>query len=294
MSTPTEPAPLVNLDNLSQEELNKLLGITTYNLKDRRKGCRTFVLFGPTGVGKTYQAYLLSLKGRVFYMNLERGETTLEGANIVAYDCRTFARLKFVLGRLKKVYDEQKAIPFDFLFIDSATELTKVLVRGLASEAFDKMQKGDKTGLQSTGNPNKPSLDMYNEAMVETDKTLMWLKDLPVNVIFTAIDTFEKDENGYLFYMPEMSKGVRQSYYQYCDLVGYLGKDDRGFRYLQTDMLKTIKAKCRNPIHLPSPVPPTIYAPDVGDIFRYFGGKYDTEFATAPVDVGAVPTTSNS
>lgn len=253
---------------MTQQEINELLGVKTYNLLDLRQKFRTFLIHGPVGVGKTSQARYLP---QCLFYNIERGDASLYGGDITAVDVRSWKKFGAVTKRVVDLQNEGKN-PFLNIFIDSATELAKIHLRAMAAE-----------DAKSNANlsPNQPMLSRYLDAMVDHDNMLMWFKDVQLNVIFTAISEYEKDDLGKMLWLPKMPKSIRDSFFQYSDGIIYLDKDMEGNRYFLTQGTPNISAKLRNPLHM-TPVPTKVYNPNVADIIRYFQGDESVTFATAP------------
>lgn len=147
------------------------------------------IIYGKAGIGKTTLASTIE-KEKVMIISAEAGLLSLAGKDIDVIDIsidddgQEIPRPERV-ARLGKVYQfmvqQEQRKKYDWLFIDSLTEISQNLIESLQEVYPDK-----KDGLNLWGD--------YNKKMMSLIKTF---RDLPYyNVIFTALDKTEKDENG--------------------------------------------------------------------------------------------------
>lgn len=259
---------------LDIDEVANFLGIKLYNLKDRRRKRRTVLLMGETGAGKTHQIWKMQQAGfRPFYINMEDGDLTLEGADMVATRVKSYERFTFVIDKLIEMRQQKKNF-FDTIAIDSATQFVKAVLKYMlrTSEA---VQKGNQSA--DVAAPRD-----YLRSITGIDNVFEKLGELPFNFVFLAIDDYEEDRLKRRLWQPVMFKGARASFYQYCDGIFRLTKDEEGRRFLQTDGTDDVHAKIRVPIKFiqnDKPRPPLmIEDPDLSDIFKYWASDPDKDF----------------
>ncbi len=202
---------------------------------------------------------------KVLYMNLERGELTLEGTDITEVPVKNFEKFTYILDRIIEKRKE-KIVLFDTIFVDSAKEFIKQLLKSLRSES-----KAVKSGNQDA---NVSSLREYMKAVTNVDEVFEKLAELPINFVFVTPEDYDTNEMNERLWMPDLPKGTRNSFYQYCDGVWRLSKDRKGRRWLQTDGSDDVHAKTRVPAVMRS-LPRMIPDPDISQIFDYWSRKID-------------------
>jgi phage nucleotide-binding protein len=162
------------------------------NTDDIGASALKILIYGPSGSGKTTLAR--TIKGKVLIVSAEAGLLSIAGTGIDSIDISlddkgTLIPQEARIDRLKEVYkylvsDEAKA-KYDWVFVDSLTELGANMVAGLKREFPDR----------------KDSLVMYGVNLDRMRNLIKLFRDLPhYNVAFTALDELDKDENGVRFH----------------------------------------------------------------------------------------------
>lgn len=231
-----------NLDNILVENLNKsldatlkTLGLSTYSLADDDPHTNVFgILYGSTGVGKTWQA---STFDDVLYINVERGDRSIRHTDITGITVRDIIDFGKILAALKDDI-EKGDNKFKTLFIDSATDLYKQALKKETKIAHDANSKQD---------ADVPSQREYLKVGSKIDRIINFAKELKLDVIFTALEDITQDEQKIETTMPAMSPFVRNSFFQYSDFVLHMATDRDNHRTFRTANASRIRAKCRMP-----------------------------------------------
>lgn len=227
--------------NKSLNDTLKTLGLNTYSLADDDPHTNVCgILYGSTGVGKTWQAATFN---DVLYINVERGDRTIRHTDITAVTIRDIVEFAKVLAALKADI-EAGTCQFKTLFVDSATDLYKQALKKETRDAHDNNPKQD---------ADVPSQREYLKVGSKIDRCINFAKELKLDVIFTAIEDISQDENKIETTMPAMSPFVRNSFFQYSDFVLHMATDRDGKRTIRTANAARIRAKCRMPfgVHMP-------------------------------------------
>jgi hypothetical protein len=148
------------------------------------------LVFGQSGIGKTYLAKTFNDTSKVLIISAEAGVLSLTGSNIDVIDISQQDDGKLIpekdrFDKLKQVYSfllrPECREKYDTIMIDSITEIGQNLTASLLSKYPDK----------------KDSFNVWNDYTNIMRSFIKSFRDLPFyNIIFTALSTEEKDEVG--------------------------------------------------------------------------------------------------
>lgn len=152
----------------------------------------SMLVYGPTGSGKT--KLVTTLPGSPIIINAENGLKTLQGLDIPVYDItvdkdgipmeRHF-RFQKLIAFLKMLNNEEHKQQFDWLVIDSLTEISQCYVE------FLKLKYPDK----------KDALVMWGEYNDGLQGFVKQLRDFaPYNILLLCGQAYDKDEMGRRYY----------------------------------------------------------------------------------------------
>lgn len=175
------------------------------------------LVYGEPGNGKTSLA--ATIKERVLIISAEAGLLCLAGREIDSIDISTDDNGVMIpeekrIPRLGEVYtyliSQECRDKYDWIFIDSLTEISQNLVKQLNVEF-----------------PNRSdSLVLYGENAKRMRSLIKSFRDLPYyNIVFTALSSIEKDENNQRYIGIDMVGKIASSMPAFFDICLYLKKD---------------------------------------------------------------------
>lgn len=210
------------------------------------------LIYGQTGIGKTYQIRFLP-EDKTLIIAAEPGLMTLKNTK---FDVVDITKRKNKDGEeenvplherpaiLKQVFEELVNDPankdkYEYIVLDSLTEIAESI---LASEEIK--NKDDKNGYKVWGE--------YAKRLVGTLKAF---RDMPhYNVIFTALEEFTEDDSKRLIFRPSMpGKAAHKACAAAFDFVLRLTVNNEGKREFQTQASRNAIAKTRG-VMLPNPM----------------------------------------
>lgn len=212
---------------------------TTKDFKSERV---SMIVFGQSGSGKTTLA--TTLPGRPLIINAENGLLSVStGKDVPVYDVTVDKngnplprdlRFEKLLHFLKNVLPGMVE-KFDWIVIDSLTEVSQNLVEALKKKYPDKSD-----ALKMWGE--------YNDMMTAFIKEMRDYR--PFSVLFLALDSVDKDENGRRFINIDVNGKISSRIPALMDEVFYLKEfeDEKGvkIRKVITSTYMNINAKDRS------------------------------------------------
>jgi len=215
----------------------KIQSTSTHSAKQLK-----ILVYGAPGVGKTTLAS--TINEPVLLISAEAGLLSLADHNIDVIDITTdddgkpipkerrLARLGEVI---RYVQSEEAMKKYQWLFIDSLTEISQNLIENLQLVYPDA-----KDGLKLWGDYAKKSRSLVKS-----------FRDLPhYNVVFTALETEEKDDNGRRYIRVDMQGKIGKQLPAFFDLVFrmHLVEDVKGkpVRVMTTQTRENVVAKDRS------------------------------------------------
>ncbi|MEW6555111.1 MAG: ATP-binding protein [Actinomycetota bacterium] len=164
------------------------------------------LIYGDSGVGKT--TIIATAPGPVLVLDMEGGSLPLAGKDVDLVKVESPDAIREVLARLKNGELEYKTVA-----LDSITEMYKVI-----------MDEVIKTNPQvSRAYTDQASQSDYGRATELMRRAIRAFRDLPVNVIFTALAQDQKDEvDGTITRLPSLPGKLAYELAGYVDIVGYM------------------------------------------------------------------------
>jgi hypothetical protein len=220
------------------------------------------MLYGRSGVGKTWlsgSSHLVPEMKRVLYIDIEGGIMTLR---------RDFPEIETVRikswGDMQKVYDELYAggHGFNTVILDSLTEIQKFNMEQIMIKLMEENNSRDM---------DVPSLREWGKNLEQTRRFVRAYRDLPINVIFTALEREDKDRLNRPVKLPSLSGKMAGEVAAFLDIVLYYNmkevEDNEGkrqVRVLQSKATETTIAKDRSGL-----LPPIMVDPTMEQIFDF-------------------------
>lgn len=218
------------------------------------------MVYGRSGVGKTRLAgssYTVPEMSRVLLIDIEGGNLTLR---------KEFPDVEMIRVQswkeMQGVYDALYAGGHGFrtVILDSLTEIQKFNMTDIMKKL-----------VESTGDRDLdvPSLREYLKNLEQTRRFVRAFRDLPLNVIFTALEREDKDKMGRPIKLPSLSGKMAQEVAAFLDIVLYYAVKEvdtpdgkRQMRVLQSQATETTVAKDRSGL-----LPPVMTDPDMEKLY---------------------------
>lgn len=180
------------------------------------------LLYGMTGVGKTYLAATVAdqpdVFGKVLMLMIDPGDLTISDPNkfnhdnIDVADVRTIAQLEKWNDWLET--ENVKTKEYGTVIIEGASDLSELALY----ETLERAHKAD-----SKRNRDSPDIAHYKEQQIIAGRGVRYFRDLPMHVIWTALEQEKKDEkNGKVFIRPLVPGQMVNSLGAYFDFIGHL------------------------------------------------------------------------
>lgn len=219
--------------------LAQLAGLSINKAKENTSKIN-MLIYGESGAGKTLlsgSADDVPEMRRVLVIDVEGGTLTLRDKHPEVESVRVKSWKDMQL-----VYDELYKSTHDFttIIIDSLTEVQKMSMDAVMRKLVD--EYGDEA-------TEVPQIREWNINIEQTRKFVRAFRDLPVNTIFTALATSERNaRTGLTKRKPSLSGKVKDEVAGFLDFVGYLyvkEKDGETRRMLQCGQTEETIAKDR-------------------------------------------------
>lgn len=206
------------------------------NAKDLAAGTIKALVFAPPGHGKTFLSTTTGAKTLI--ISAESGLLSIRGHDIDVWDVTIDANKKPIpkddpaarLKRLEEIYDILvKGTDHKWVFIDSITEVSDIVL-AILNKAYPDPKDG---------------LVKWGHMLRKMTEFVKGFRDLAqYNVVFTALDDVEKDENNRRFQTIDVHGKTARRLPGWFDEVFYLQVDENGARSLITQ--PTPKMKCKD------------------------------------------------
>jgi phage nucleotide-binding protein len=164
------------------------------------------LVYGDSGVGKT--TLIATAPAPVLVLDMEGGSLPLAGKDVDLVKVDTPDAIREVLAKLKS-----GELAYKTVALDSITEMYKVIM--------DEVIKSNPQ--VSRAYTDQASQSDYGRATELMRRAIRAFRDLPVNVIFTALAQDQKDEvDGTITRLPSLPGKLAYELAGYVDVVGYM------------------------------------------------------------------------
>ncbi len=208
------------------------------------------LLYGMTGVGKTYLAATAAnnpeVFGKVLLLAVDPGDLTINQKtfnveNIDIDDITSVDKLEKWQDWLET--ENPKTKEYGTVIIEGATDFAELALL----ETLERANKAD-----SKRPKYSPDIAHYKEQQIIATKGVRLLRDLPMHVIWTALEFERKDDKiGKTYIRPQVPGQMVNSFGAYFDIIGHLSvgeykKDTGAPRILRVQSTELIQAKDRS------------------------------------------------
>lgn len=209
-----------------------------------------FLIYGPTGVGKTHllgtMANNKEFFGRVLMLAIDPGDLTLSANTAVDQENIDVARVRTVEELEKWALwletENVKSKEYGSLIVEGATDIGEMALL----EVLARVHKEN-----STRPKYSPDIGHYKEQQIIALKCVRIFRDLPMHVAYSALSVGKQDKDSPLEYIrPAVPGMLINNLGAYFDFIGYLSvgkfKDKEGSpRLLRMQPTELIQAKDR-------------------------------------------------
>jgi len=219
------------------------------------------LVYGKSGVGKTRlagSAFAVPEMRRVLYIDIEGGVLTLRK------EFPGVERVRITTWKeMQQVYDALYAggHGFSTVVLDSLTEIQKFNMNEIMLKLIE--GKGDERDM------DVPSIREWGKNLEQTRRFVRAFRDLPLNVIFTALEREDKDRAGRPIKLPSLSGKMAGEVAAFLDIVLYYNikevtedGEPKQVRVLQSAATESTVAKDRSGL-----LPPVLLDPNMEQLY---------------------------
>jgi hypothetical protein len=219
------------------------------------------MIYGKSGVGKTRlagSAYAVEEMRRVLYIDIEGGVLTLRK------EFPGVERVRITTWKeMQAVYDALYAggHGFSTVILDSLTEIQKFNMNDIMMKLLD--DKGDERDM------DVPSIREWGKNLEQIRRFVRAFRDLPMNVIFTALEREDMDRLKRPVKLPSLSGKMAGEVAAFLDIVLYynikevvVDGEEQQVRILQSAATESTVAKDRSGL-----LPPVLLNPDMEQLY---------------------------
>lgn len=223
------------------------------------------MLYGEPGVGKTVlagSAAAVEQMGPVLFVDIEGGTLSLRHTypDVDVVRVQSFNEMGKLFAELRKGQSEYRTI-----VLDSLTEIQKFGMYDIMQRALQEDDSRD---------PDLPGIGEWGKNTEQMRRFVRAFRDLPMNVIFTALVREEKDR-GKTFVKPGLSAKLSGEVAGFLDIVSFMyvrEVDGEMKRLLATVTTETMIGKDRTGM-----LPQVIESPTMQKIWDHIYGEEDPE-----------------
>jgi len=224
------------------------------------------LIYGESGVGKTVlsgSSSVIEEMSPTLYLDIEGGGMSLLDfyPNVETAPIKKWAELQAIYDELYRGKSKYKTV-----IIDSLTEAQKLAMRDHMAVSANRDASIDE---------DVPQMQHWLKNIEQMRRFVRAMRDLPMNVVFTALEAQEKDNRGRWQTRPSMNGKLQQELPGFFDLVLYMynktEKVDKQVvtkRMLLTKRTDTVQAKDRS-----NKLPQVIEEPTMEDVYNIITGK---------------------
>lgn len=267
------------------------------------------LLYGPQGVGKTSLAATAQdhpdMKD-VLFLDCEGGLLSVVSRGDIYYErIRTTEQLEEIFWKVANGDPEYRQ--FRTYVIDSATELQAVNIEEVTAESIEKERKKKR---EVTRTVDEPYLDDYGKSTNELRRLFRWFKNLPINIIITALPKYvypprkkgqrdDEEDRQPIEVKPDLTDKLANAVMGMVDFVWYMYaddiKDDKGNtigkgRFLLTENWGPFRAKTRGH-RFAQALGPVVKDPYLPDLFELLlkteAGGFEEKEEAVPAEAEA-------
>jgi hypothetical protein len=239
-------------------------GIKIQRVREREPHFNLMV-YGKSGVGKTRlagSAHEVPEMRRVLYIDIEGGIMTLrkDFPEVETVRIKTWDDMQLVYQQLFA-----GGHGFKTVILDSLTEIQKFNMDEIMRKLIDKNEDRDL---------DVPSLREWGKNLEQTRRFVRAFRDLPLNVIFTALVREDKDRMQRPVNLPSLSGKMAGEVAAFLDIVLYYSmkeQDGKQVRVLQSAATESTIAKDRSGL-----LPPVMVEPDMEMLYDLIVRKTGT------------------
>lgn len=188
-------------------------GLKIEKLVEKDPGIK-MIVYGSPGVGKTYFS---SSAPKALFVDVEGGTLSIKNAG------RDIDVVK--VNKFSQIFEIHKALlegghGYQSVIIDSLTELQKKSMDGIIDEAYRKDP--------SKRDPDVAELRDWGKNTAQLRRAVRYFRDLPMNVIFTALAKESKDEKtGEISIGPDLTPKLQNDVAGYLDIIGHMSTKEK-------------------------------------------------------------------
>ena len=259
MTTTVNPRVIEGISRITDLTPGTLAGIKLQRVADVDPHFN-LLIYGKSGVGKTRlagSAHAVPEMKRVLYIDIEGGVLTLRK------EFPGVERLRITAWKeMQAVYDALYAggHGFSTVILDSLTEIQKFNMNEIMLKLIEGKDERDM---------DVPSLREWGKNLEQTRRFVRAFRDLPLNVIFTALEREDKDRAGRPLKLPSLSGKMAGEVAAFLDIVLYYNikevtedGEPKQVRVLQSAATESTVAKDRSGL-----LPPILVDPDMEQLY---------------------------
>jgi len=208
---------LSDLDRLTEEAIAQIGGLNIYSVNSAEDFVNVLI-YADSGTGKTVlsgSADAVPEMSPVLFVDIEGGTFSLRAfyPNCQVVRIRSWKEMQ-------ELYDELRRgdHPYKTVVLDSLTEIQKFSMNEIMREVVEK---------DSDRDPEVPGIREWGKGGEQIRRLVRGFRDLPMNVIFTALVVDDKNQKtGKTTFRPSLPGKLAREIPGYVDLVLYMYKKD--------------------------------------------------------------------